>query len=58
MDANESDTVVIDRLREAGYVEASLSADKFLRSYRRMRFGGCPYETLLLALAQEIEKDE
>ena len=58
MDANESDTVVIDRLREAGYVEASLSADKFLRSYRRMRFGGCPYEPLLLALAQEIEKDE
>ena len=58
MDANESDTVVIERLRDAGLSEASRYAEEFLHSYRRIRFGDCPYEPFLFGLAKKVGRDE
>lgn len=58
MDANESDTVVIERLRDAGFLKASRYAEEFLHSYRRIRFGDCPYEPFLLGLAEKVGRDE
>ena len=58
MDANESDTVVIERLRDAGFLKASRYAEEFLHSYRRIRFGDCSYEPFLLGLAKKVGRDE